>query len=67
MRYVVFRNLVGQWQWKLVSPNRRIIAESVERYWKKADCEAGIQLCKPRSKKCDLFLCLELLDLRGIV
>jgi uncharacterized protein YegP (UPF0339 family) len=46
MRFVVFRNLVGQWQWKLVSPNRRIIAESVERYWKKADCEAGIELVK---------------------
>ena len=46
MRYVVFRNLVGQWQWKLISPNRRILAESVERYWKKADCEAGIQLVK---------------------
>ena len=46
MRYVVFRNLVGQWQWRLVSPNRRIIAESAERYWKKVDCEAGINLVK---------------------
>jgi uncharacterized protein YegP (UPF0339 family) len=46
MRYVVFRNLVGQWQWKLVSLKRRIIAESAERYWKKADCEAEIKLVK---------------------
>ena len=46
MRYVVFRNLVGQWQWRLVSPNRRIIAESAERYWEKVDCKAGINLVK---------------------
>jgi uncharacterized protein YegP (UPF0339 family) len=46
MRYVVFRNLVGQWQWKLISSTRRIIAESAQRYWKRADCEAEIQLVK---------------------
>jgi uncharacterized protein YegP (UPF0339 family) len=46
MRYVVFRSHVDPWQWKPVSRNSRIIAASVERYWKKADCEGGIQLVK---------------------
>ena len=46
MQYRVYINLVGQWHWKLVSANNRIIAESAERYWNKADCEAGIKLVK---------------------
>jgi len=47
MHYQVYLNLVGQWQWKLVSAyNKRIIAQSAERYWNKADCEAEIKMVK---------------------
>jgi len=47
MHYQVYINLVGQWQWKLVSAyNKRIIAQSAERYWNKADCEAEIKMVK---------------------
>lgn len=39
-----YRDKHGEWRWKVVARNNRIIADSGEGYKNKADCEAGYQL-----------------------
>jgi uncharacterized protein YegP (UPF0339 family) len=36
----------GQWRWRFVAANNRIIAVSSEGYWNRSDCTASIRLVK---------------------
>jgi uncharacterized protein len=49
MHYQLFKDKVGQWRWKLIADNNRIIADSAESYWNETDCMAGITLVKSSS------------------
>jgi uncharacterized protein YegP (UPF0339 family) len=42
----VYRDAAGEWRWRLVAGNSRLIAESGEGYQNKADCLHGIELVK---------------------
>lgn len=46
MAYYVYKDSQGYWRWRLVSANKRIIADSGESYYNKQDCIAGINLVK---------------------
>jgi uncharacterized protein YegP (UPF0339 family) len=45
MKYQVYRS-GGQYRWRLIAANGRIIAGSGESYHNKSDCLAGINLVK---------------------
>jgi uncharacterized protein YegP (UPF0339 family) len=47
--YQVYKGTNGQWRWRYVSSNGRIIADSAEAYHNKADCLHGIALMKGSS------------------
>lgn len=49
MYYEMYIDVSGQWRWRLVAGNRRIVADSGESYWNKSDCQAGIDLVKRSS------------------
>jgi uncharacterized protein YegP (UPF0339 family) len=49
MFFRIYQDSVGQWRWRLVAGNNRVIADSGESYWNKSDCLAGIQLVKGAS------------------
>jgi uncharacterized protein YegP (UPF0339 family) len=42
----VFQDAAGEWRWRLVSGNGRLIAASGEGYKHKADCLHGVELVK---------------------
>lgn len=44
MVYQIYRDANGQWRWRLVAANQRIIANSGEGYFNKADCIHAINL-----------------------
>jgi uncharacterized protein YegP (UPF0339 family) len=44
MHYYVYLDVNRQWRWKLYAANNRIIANSGEGYFNKADCKAAIDL-----------------------
>jgi uncharacterized protein YegP (UPF0339 family) len=46
MKFVVFKDTNGQYRWRFVSSNSRIVAISGEGYINKSDCLAGIELVK---------------------
>ncbi len=46
MTYVVYKDVAGEWRWKLRAGNNQPIATSGEGYKNKADCLHGIQLVK---------------------
>lgn len=46
MKYVMYKDTQGQWRWKLVSANSRIVANSGEGYYNKTDCRSAIDLVK---------------------
>ena len=46
MVYIVYKDRSGQWRWQLVANNSKIIADSGEGYFNKADCLHGIALNK---------------------
>lgn len=45
MKYVLYKDVAGQWRWRFVT-NGRTIADSGEAYFNKADAERGIQIMK---------------------
>lgn len=49
MYYKMYKDVSGQWRWRLVAGNARIIADSGESYWNKSDCLAAINLVKGSS------------------
>lgn len=46
MHFVIYRDSIGQWRWRLKAANNRVVADSAESYWNKADCISGITLVK---------------------
>lgn len=44
MAYYVYKDTAGQWRWRFVAGNNRIIAVSSESYWNKSDCLAAVGL-----------------------
>ncbi|WP_437221999.1 YegP family protein [Planctomicrobium sp. SH661] len=46
LTYVVFKDVSGEWCWRLRAANTRIIAVSGESYHNKADCKSAIELVK---------------------
>jgi uncharacterized protein YegP (UPF0339 family) len=46
MRFYIYVDVNRQWRWRLVAANNRIIANSGEGYYNKADCLAAINLVK---------------------
>lgn len=46
MNYVVYRDRTGQWRWRLMAANHKVIADSGESYLSKTSCYEGIRLVK---------------------
>lgn len=46
MAFYLFKDHSGQWRWNLKASNGRIVADSAEAYYNKADCLNGINLVK---------------------
>lgn len=46
MFYTIYRDVNNQWRWRLQTANYRIIANSGEGYYNKADCLGAINLVK---------------------
>jgi uncharacterized protein len=46
MVYVMYKDNAGYWRWRLFAANNKILADSGEGYYNKADCEHGINLVK---------------------
>ena len=45
MTYWMYKDRVGAWRWQLIhNSNGKIIADSGEGYWNKADCRHGIAI-----------------------
>jgi uncharacterized protein YegP (UPF0339 family) len=44
MRFLVYRDGLAHWRWRLYAANNRIIADSGEGYWNKNDCLNAIAL-----------------------
>ncbi len=45
-RFELYKDNAGEYRWRFVSTNGRIIATSSEGYKAKADCQNGIDLIK---------------------
>lgn len=45
MKYVLYKDVAGQWRWRFVT-NGRTIADSGESYYNKQDAERGILIMK---------------------
>ncbi|MBP9952705.1 MAG: DUF1508 domain-containing protein [Cypionkella sp.] len=46
MTFHLYKDGIGQWRWRLKAANNKIVADSAEGYWNKADAEHGINLVK---------------------
>ena len=46
MKFVIYKDIIDQWRWRLVAANSKIIADSAEGYKDKRDCLKGIELVK---------------------
>ena len=46
MKFLVYRDTRGQYRWRLVASNGRIVADSAEGYVRRVDCLAGIALVR---------------------
>ena len=46
MYFNIYKDAVGQWRWRLYAANNKIIANSREGYFNKADCLSAIALVK---------------------
>jgi uncharacterized protein YegP (UPF0339 family) len=45
-RFELYKGDTGEFRWRFISSNGRIIADSGESYKNKADCQSGIDLIK---------------------
>ena len=46
MTYSVYKDTRGEWRWRLVAANNRIVADSGEGYRNRQDCLSAIELIK---------------------
>jgi uncharacterized protein YegP (UPF0339 family) len=49
VKYVMYKDTANQWRWRLVAANEKIVANSGEGYFNKADCRGAIELVKSSS------------------
>jgi len=49
MHYQLYQDASNQWRWRLQAANSRIIANSGEGYYNKADCLGAVTLVKGSS------------------
>jgi len=49
-KFVVYRDKKGEWRWRFVAPNNKIVADSGEGYKWKVDCLDAIELVKKHAK-----------------
>lgn len=47
--YEIYKDKGGYWRWRYQASNGKIIADSGESYYNKADCLAGIAIMKGSS------------------
>lgn len=40
-KWEFYRDAAGQWRWRRIAPNGRIVGASSEGYYNKADCQAN--------------------------
>lgn len=50
MRFQLFQASNGDWRWRLLAANGRVIADSGEGYRSKADAQHGIELVAATTK-----------------
>ena len=48
-KFEMYEDKVGEWRWRFIADNGRIIADSGEGYHNKADCHHGIDIVKSQS------------------
>lgn len=46
MRYVMYKDVRGEWRWRLYAANNQIIATASEGYRNRSDCLHSINLTK---------------------
>ena len=46
MSFRVYRDVRGEWRWRLTAANNRVIADSGEGYRNRTDCLRAIELVK---------------------
>ena len=46
MKFQLYKDQSGQWRWRLLAQNGKIVATSGESYINKSDCLHGIDLVK---------------------
>lgn len=46
MIYQIYKDAKGEWRWRLIAPNARIVADSAQGYKNKKDCLSDIELVK---------------------
>ncbi|QDT42534.1 hypothetical protein Pan241w_26190 [Gimesia alba] len=54
MAYYIYKDISGQWRWRYVAGNNRIIAVSSESYFNKADCQNAVEIMR-RSWESEVF------------
>ncbi|WP_435015740.1 YegP family protein [Tundrisphaera sp. TA3] len=48
-RFVIFKDDQGEFRWRFLAANHKVIAVASESYVSKSDCEHGIELIKKNS------------------
>ncbi|WP_233495277.1 MULTISPECIES: YegP family protein [Microvirgula] len=46
MYFVMYKDQMGDWRWRLLAEDHQIVADSGEGYRNKGDCQHGIRLVK---------------------
>jgi uncharacterized protein YegP (UPF0339 family) len=44
--FQLYNDRQGQWRWRFIAANNRILADSGESYYNRADCEHAINLIR---------------------
>jgi uncharacterized protein YegP (UPF0339 family) len=45
-KFTVYQDIAGYWRWRFQASNGRIVADSAESYYNRADAEHGIRIVK---------------------
>jgi uncharacterized protein len=53
-KFEIYKDKAGDFRWRFISSNGRIIAVSSEGYSKRLNCEHGIELIKTDGKKASI-------------
>ena len=51
MKFIQYRDIGGQWRWRLVAANGKVIANSGEGYHNEADCNHAVALVMDTSRQ----------------